>query len=53
MTLEEKVDKILENHLPHLSDRIANLEGKVAVILAVVAVSLLGITGNIVISLIK
>ncbi len=29
MTIEEKVDKILDNHLPHLAERMSSVEAKV------------------------
>ncbi len=43
MTLEDKVDKIMTNELPHLAERLAKVEGEVAVILGVTVASLLGI----------
>lgn len=41
MTIEEKVDSLLQNHIPHLSDRLSKVEGKLSVVLGVVVTSLL------------
>ena len=53
MTIDEKVDSILTNHLPHLTERMANVEGGLSVILKVVVVALLGIVSNLIIAVIR
>jgi len=53
MTIEEKVELILTNHLPHITERISCLEGKLSVVLGVVVATLLGIAANIVIAVLK
>ena len=44
-TLEEKMDKILENDLPHIRERIAKVEGKLVILIALSLVIASGIIG--------
>jgi hypothetical protein len=46
MKLEEKVDAILSNHLPHLSDRISKLEGQMTLNTALTLATLAAIVGS-------
>lgn len=57
-SINEKIERIMENHLPHLAEdishlkvKVATIEGKLAIILGVIVTSLVGIFVNIYLSL--
>ena len=43
MNLDEKVDKILENDLPHIRERIAKMEGKLVILIGMTTSIAVGI----------
>ena len=46
--LEEKVDEILQNHLPHIGERLAGLEAKTKILLTLATGILIAVIGIII-----
>lgn len=50
-TVSEKIDEIMGNHLPHVYERLGNVEGKVSVILKLVVGICVGVAGSLILQI--